>query len=94
MKFGLLKYWSKEYKEEIEFNRFGIISIIILIVSCLGGITVGLGALNNIYHLIMLISTTMATLVLILAVCPMKLILTSSTIAILIDIILMTYYLI
>ena len=94
MKSGLAKYWSKEYELKLEFNRFGIISMCILIVSCLGGITVGLGGLNNIYHVVMLASTTMATVVLILAVCPMKWILTSSVIAILVDVLLMIVYLI
>ncbi len=50
MKLDILKYWSKSYEDELEFNRFGIISISILIVSCLGGITVGLGGLDNIFH--------------------------------------------
>jgi hypothetical protein len=32
---------------EMEFNRFGFISAIILIVGCLGGLTVGMGAIEN-----------------------------------------------
>ena len=93
MKSGLFKYLSKEYNKEIEFNRFGIISFIILIVSCLGGITVGLGGLNNIFHLILLISSTMSSLVLILAVSPMKWIILSALAALLIDITLIIFYL-
>ena len=93
MLLGLERYWSKEYELEIEFNRFAIISICIIAVGCLGGLTAGLGGVNNIYHLIMLVVTTMTTLVLILGVCPMKWILTSSIIAILLDLILMIVYL-
>jgi len=43
MLLGLEKYWSKEYELEIEFNRFAIISICIIAVGCLGGLTAGLG---------------------------------------------------
>ena len=31
-----------------EFNRFGLISAILLIVGCLGGLTVGMGAVEHI----------------------------------------------
>ncbi len=33
--------------EEMDDNRFGWIAIIILIVGCLGGLTVGLGAIGS-----------------------------------------------
>ncbi len=31
---------------ESEFNRFGLISIILLVVGCVGGVAVGLGAIK------------------------------------------------
>ncbi len=86
---GIAKFWLKEHEETLEFNRFGIITICLLIVCCAGGAIVGLGGLNSIPLLILLVSTTMSTLVLILAVCPIKWILTSGLIAIFVDLIIM-----
>ncbi len=79
--------------KEANFNRFGLISAILLIVGCLGGITVGLGAINNILALTAVVIPTMATLSLLLAVAPMKYIINVAILAVSIDIILIIYYL-
>jgi len=78
---------------DMEFNRFGWISMIILVVGCLGGLTVGMGAIENTAALVVVVIPTMLTLSLLLAVAPMKWILTSSAVAISIDVMLLTYYL-
>ena len=62
----------------IEFNRFGLISVVLLIVGCLGGLTVGLGAVNEIWSLTLVVVPTMLTLALLLAVAPMKYIMTAA----------------
>lgn len=57
------------YAEE---NRFGIISMLLIFIGCLGGLTLSFGGLHNDLILIGLIITTMGTLSLMLAVQPMR----------------------
>jgi len=76
-----------------EFNRFGLISMILLVVGCLGGLTVGLGAVNEVWSLTVVVIPTMITLSLLLAVSPMRYVINSAIIAVAIDIILITYFL-
>lgn len=76
-----------------EFNRFGLICVILLIVGCLGGIAVGLGAINSVLALSVVVIPTMLTLSLLLAVSPMKSIMTAGTVAVVIDLFLIVYYL-
>ncbi len=78
---------------ESEFNRFGLISLIILIVGCFGGVAVGLGAIKYISTLILVIVPTMATLSLLLAVAPMKWIWRGAVVCVSIDTILILYFL-
>lgn len=75
-----------------EFNRFGLISVILLIVGCLGGITVGLGAVSETWSLVAVLIPTMVTLSLLLAVAPMRYIINSALLAVTIDVILITYF--
>lgn len=77
----------------VEFNRFGIICVIITVIGCLGGIAIGLGAIQNTAALIAVVLPTMLTLSLLIAVAPMKQILYASSISVLIDIVLIVYYL-
>lgn len=76
-----------------EFNRFGIICVIITVVGCLGGIAIGLGAIQKTATLVAVVLPTMLTLSLLIAVAPMKQILYASIISVLIDIVLIVYYL-
>lgn len=78
---------------EIEFNRFGLICVIITVVGCLGGIAVGMGAIKSTVALTAVILPTMATLSLLLAVAPMKQIIIASSLSVLIDILLIVFYL-
>jgi hypothetical protein len=79
--------------QESEFNRFGLISVVILIIGCLGGVAVGLGAIKYTGTLIMVVVPTMLTLSLLLAVAPMKWIIRTGLISVLIDILLIIYFL-
>lgn len=72
-------------------NRYGIISILLLIVGCGGGIAVGTGALESVVQLILLVVPTMIALSMILAVAPMRAIIYSSIAAVLIDILVILY---
>jgi hypothetical protein len=79
---------------DLEFNRFGWIAVILLVVGCLGGLTVGMGAIESTVALVAVVIPTMVTLSLLLAVSPMKYVMIATASAISIDIILFTYYLI
>jgi hypothetical protein len=75
-----------------EFNRFGIISVILTVVGCLGGLTVGFGAIQYTGTLIAVVVPTMLTLSLLIAVAPMRYIYLSAAVSIAIDIILIAYF--
>jgi hypothetical protein len=79
-------------QQEIEFNRFGYIAAIILLIGCLGGIAVGVGAIQNTFSLILVVIPTMITLSLLLAVSPMKYIMKASLVCITIDVLMIAYY--
>lgn len=78
---------------ELNANRHGLISVILLIVGCLGGITVWAGAIESVVSLTLVVLPTMTTLSLLLAVAPMQWILRMSYISISLDVILLIYYL-
>lgn len=84
---------ASEFTKTSEFNRFGLISMILLIIGCLGGVTVGLGAINYTFTLILVVIPTMTTLSLLLAVSPMKWIINAAAICVVIDLVLMIYFL-
>jgi len=79
---------------ESEYNRFGLIAVLILLIGCLGGITVGMGAIRDTGALILVVLPTMLTLSLLLAVAPMKWFYKAASISILIDVLLLAYYLV
>lgn len=83
-------FWDKFFAGGAEFNRYSIISGVLLVVGCLGGLTVGMGAIDNIVQLILVVIATMATLSLLLALAPMKQILSLAAITVLIDIIILS----
>jgi hypothetical protein len=85
---------TQNLTNDMEFNRFGWIAIILLLVGCLGGLTVGMGAIESTAALVAVVIPTMITLSLLLAVSPMKWVMTSTAVALSIDIILLTYYII
>lgn len=84
---------KKGFIANAEFNRFGYISVILLVVGCLGGITVGLGAVEQVWALAMVVIPTMLTLSLLLAVSPMKYIINAALVAVAVDVIMISYYL-
>jgi hypothetical protein len=79
--------------KEMEFNRFGWIAIILLVVGCFGGLTVGMGALKSTFALILILIPTMMTLSFLLSVAPMKWIAFSAIITVSVDLVLFSYYL-
>jgi hypothetical protein len=85
---------QSELVKASEFNRFGLISVIILIIGCLGGVAVGLGAINYTFTLVLVVIPTMLTLSLLLAVAPMKWIISTGVVSVVVDVLLITYFLI
>ena len=79
---------------EAEYNRFGLIFLILIIVGCMGGVAVGLGAVQSTLLLSLILLPTMTTLSLLLAVAPMKWILPIASIALLIDSLIIVYLLV
>ena len=84
---------DKVFGKNTEFHRFALISATLLITGCLGGLAVGLGGVESTCALIALVVPMMATLSLLLAVAPMKYILTAGTVSVTIDILFIAYYL-
>ena len=78
---------------EMEFNRFGWIAIILLAVGFLGGLTVGMGALQSTFALIVILIPTMMTLSFLLSVAPMKWIALSTLVTVSVDLLFFGYYL-
>lgn len=84
---------EKIFGVNTEFHRFGLISATLLIVGVMGGMAVGLGAIENVLALIMIVIPTMLTLSLLLAVAPMKYILGSGIVSVIVDVLFITYFL-
>lgn len=82
------------FSKNTEFNRFGLISAILLIVGCSGGFAVGLGGVESALALTLIVIPTMTTLSLLLAVSPMKYIMTSGIIATTLNLLFIAYFLI
>lgn len=82
--------WKKILGDDLEGNRLGIISVVLLVIGCLGGATVGLGAIHHTWQLFLVVLPTMATLSFLIAVAPVKQILNLAFVAVLIDIIILT----
>ena len=76
-----------------EFHRFGLISATLLIVGVMGGMAVGLGGIEHVYALIMIVIPTMLTVSLLLAVAPMKYILGAGIVSVIVDVLFITYFL-
>lgn len=79
-------FWDKMFNGNLELNRYAIISAVLLVVGCLGGLTVGYGAINHTWQLIVVVIPTMTTLSLLLAVSPLKWILNMAVLSVLINV--------
>lgn len=77
--------------EKVEFSRFGIISMLIVVLGCIGGMAASYGAHGDILQIAMIVFPTIIALALVLAVAPMRLITYVSAIAIVLDIIVLLF---
>lgn len=71
--------------------RFGVIAITLLIIGCLGGVTMNYGAALHTWSLIIVVIPTMTTLSLLLAVAPMKWILRAFVVTVIIDLLVIPF---
>lgn len=78
---------------EMEFNRFGYIAVILIVVGCLGGLTVGMGAIESTLALTLVVIPTMVTLSFLIAVAPMRWIMIAAASSVAVDVVLILYYL-
>ncbi len=74
------KFW-----EMAEFNRFGIISMVLLIIGIVGGLAASFGAQLDVLKLGAIVFPTIFCLAFILSVSPMKLIIYSAAFALIVD---------
>jgi len=88
---GGSNYWERKFEGQLELNRFGIISGVLLVVGCLGGIATYSGAMTSSPQLITILIPTMACLATLLAVGPVKRILNLGLLVLVIDISIITY---
>jgi hypothetical protein len=80
-----------EFWADSESNRFGIIPILVVVIACIGGITAAYGTYSDTFRLALVVFPTIISLALVLAVAPMRWILSISTLAILIDLLLFIF---
>ena len=73
--------------ENLEFNRFGIIPILLVVIGCLGGIATGFGANGEIVKLALIAFPTVIAASLVIGLAPMKAVFYASAIAIILDLI-------
>lgn len=83
---------DRVFGKNTEFHRFGLISAVLLITGCLGGIAVGLGGVESTLALILIVIPMMVTLSFLLAVMPMKYILGAGIVSTSIDVLFIAYY--
>jgi hypothetical protein len=72
--------------QRIEFMRFGIIPMLLVVVACMGGIAAAFGAKDDAVKLGLIAFPTILTLAFTLAVAPMRVIVWSGIISVLIQI--------
>ena len=77
--------------EKIEFSRYGIISMMVVFLGCIGGLAASFGAGNDVLQLGLIVFPTIISLALILAVVPMRVIVYVSTIAIILDLLVLVF---
>lgn len=81
--------WLTKIEEASEFNRYAIISIGFLVIGIIGGAAVGFFAREHTWQIALIVGFTMLSLTLMLAVAPMKYILRSAALALLVDLLIM-----
>lgn len=79
-------FWDK-----MEFSRFGIISLLVVFLGCVGGMAAAYGAQDDSLKLALIVFPTIISLALVLAVAPMRAILYLSGVAVVLDLIILIF---
>lgn len=82
---------TNAFWEKMEFSRFGIISMLVVFLGCVGGMAASYGAQDNTLKLALIAFPTIISLALVLAVAPMRAILYLSGVAVLLDLIILIF---
>ncbi|MBI3518253.1 MAG: hypothetical protein HY062_02705 [Bacteroidetes bacterium] len=77
--------------DALEFRRFGIISMLVVVLGCVGGMAASFGAGADALKLGLIALPTIISLALILAVAPMRAIVYSAAIAFVLDLIVLVF---
>jgi hypothetical protein len=76
---------TSDFWKNAEFNRFGIVAFLLVIVTCLGGFAAAVAVKESTLQLAVVTSSAMLVEALILAVTPMRAIIISSVISVVIS---------
>ncbi|MDF2438698.1 MAG: hypothetical protein K0Q95_3074 [Bacteroidota bacterium] len=74
-----------EFWKKAEFNRFGIIALLLVVVTCIAGFAAAIAVNASTFQLAAVAATAMAVEALILSVAPMKAIIISSVISVIVS---------
>jgi hypothetical protein len=77
--------------EKAETIRYGLISYLLMFLGCMGGIAAAFGAGSHPFELAAVVFPTILSLAFMLAVSPMRLILSMSAIALILDILVLLF---
>lgn len=94
MGYAARENWWTKMEHASEFNRFGIISIGFLLIGIVGGAVVGFFAREHTWQIALVVSFTMLSLTLMLAVAPMKYIIRSTVAALVVDLLIVLMHLV
>lgn len=74
-----------DFWKMVEFNRFGIIAMVLIVVTCLGGIAAAVAVQKSTFQLALVGLTTMSVEAFVLAVMPMRSIVFASIISLVVS---------
>ena len=82
---------NSDFWKNTEFNRFGIIAFLLVIVTCLGGFAAAVAVKENTLQLTVVTASAMLVEALILSVAPMRAIIISSVISVVISLLVIVF---
>lgn len=82
---------GEDFWNQAEFNRFGIMPLLLVIIGCVGGAAASFGGHGDAIRLSIAAFPTVIALSAMLAMAPMRTIVTTSVIAIIIDLLLLAF---
>ena len=82
---------TSEFWEKVEFCRFGIMPMLLVIIGCMGGFAAGFGAQADVFKLATIAFPTIIALAFMLAVAPMRIIISLSAFALFLDLLVLIF---